>query len=105
MDDVFKALADETRRGLLDALFVQDGLSVNALCDRYPAMSRFGVMKHLGVLRDANLITTRKIGRQTLQYLNPIPIQQVADRWVGKFSQPFTRALVGLKAELEQGLA
>lgn len=105
MDDVFKALADDTRRGLLDALFVHDGLSVSTLCEQFPSMTRFGVMKHLAVLHSANLVTTRKVGRRTLQYLNPIPLQQIADRWISKFSQPFTRAMVDLQTDLEHNSA
>ncbi len=105
MDEVFKALADPTRRALLDALFERDGQTVQALCDRFPAMTRFGVMKHLGVLETANLVTTRREGRTKLHFLNPVPIQQVADRWIGKYAQPFTRALVDLKADLESRTA
>jgi DNA-binding transcriptional ArsR family regulator len=101
VDEVFKALADPTRRALLDALFERDGQTVQALCDRFPAMTRFGVMKHLDVLATANLVTTRREGRTKLHFLNPVPIQQVADRWIGKYAQPFTRALVDLQADLE----
>jgi DNA-binding transcriptional ArsR family regulator len=64
-------------------------------------MTRFGVMKHLDVLEQANLVTTRKEGRTKLHFLNPVPIQQLADRWIGKYAQPFTRSLVDLKADLE----
>jgi DNA-binding transcriptional ArsR family regulator len=102
-DAVFKALADGTRRAILDALFDLDGQSVNALCARFPAMTRFGVMKHLEVLAAANLLTTNKVGRQRLHYLNPIPIQQLSDRWIGKYAQPFTRALVDLQTIVEAG--
>lgn len=102
MDAVFKALADTTRRALLDALFARDGQSVSALCEHFPTMTRFGVMKHLAVLEAANLVTTRKVGRNKLHYLNPVPIQQVADRWISKFAQPFTRSLVDLKTAVEQ---
>lgn len=98
---VFKALADDTRRALLDALFERDGQTVQALCDRFPAMTRFGVMKHLGVLEAAGLVTTRREGRTKLHYLNPVPIQVLADRWIGKYAQPFTRAMVDLQADLE----
>ncbi len=101
MDAVFKALADETRRGILDALFDNDGQSVQGLCGRFPAMTRFGVMKHLAVLHEANLVTFRKVGRVSLQYLNPVPVQQIADRWIGKFAQPHARALIELQAALE----
>lgn len=105
VDEVFKALADPTRRALLDALFERDGQTVQALCDRFPSMTRFGVMKHLDVLETANLVTTRREGRTKLHFLNPVPIQQVADRWIGKYAQPFTRALVDLKADLESRTA
>lgn len=101
MDEVFKALADPTRRSLLDALFERDGQTVQALCDRFPTMTRFGVMKHLAVLEAANLVTTRREGRTKLHFLNPVPIQQVADRWIGKYARPFTRALVDLQVDLE----
>ena len=98
---MFKALADPTRRAVLDALFERDGQSVQALCDRFPDMTRFGVMKHLDVLETAQLVTTRREGRQKFHYLNPVPIQQVADRWISKYAQPFARALVDLQSDLE----
>ena len=98
---MFKALADPTRRAVLDALFERDGQSVQALCDRFPDMTRFGVMKHLDVLETAQLVTTRREGRQKFHYLNPVPIQQVADRWISKYAQPFTRALLDLQGVLE----
>jgi DNA-binding transcriptional ArsR family regulator len=100
-DAVFKALADPTRRAVLDALFDVDGQTVQALCERFPAMTRFGVMKHLDVLEHANLVSTRRQGRTKLHFLNPVPIQQVADRWIGKYARPFTRALVDLQVDLE----
>ena len=100
-DAVFKALADPTRRALLDALFGEDGQSVQALCAHVPTMSRFGVMKHLRVLEDANLVTSRRDGRRTVHHLNPVPIQDVADRWIGKYARPFTHALVDLRDEIE----
>jgi DNA-binding transcriptional ArsR family regulator len=102
---VFKALADDTRRALLDALFIRDGQTVVALCEQFPEMTRFGVMKHLGVLEAANLVTTRRVGRTKLHYLNPVPIQQLAERWISKYAQPFTHALVGLQADLEHHTA
>lgn len=102
VDDVFRALADPTRRALLDALFERDGQTVQALCDRAPSMTRFGVMKHLDVLETANLVTTRREGRSKLHFLNPVPIQQISDRWIGKYVQPFTRVLVDLQPDLEQ---
>ena len=102
VDLVFKALADNTRRALLDSLVERDGQSVVALCDQFPEMTRFGVMKHLAVLEAANLITTHRQGRNKLHFLNPVPIQQVADRWISKYAQPFTRSLVDLKNTVEQ---
>ncbi len=99
---VFKALADDTRRAVLDALFTHDGQTVVALCERFPGMTRFGVMKHLAVLEAANLVTTRREGRTKLHFLNPVPIQQLADRWISKYAQPFTGAMVGLQTCLEQ---
>ena len=101
-DLVFKALADGTRRALLDALFVRDGQSVQALCDLFPEMTRFGVMKHLAVLEEANLVITHRDGRQKLHHLNPIPIQQLAERCIAKYAPPFARAMVGLQTTLER---
>lgn len=101
-DLVFKALADPTRRLLLDALFEQDGQSLQSLCDRCgDGITRFGVMKHLAVLEAANLVTTHKEGRTKRHYLNPVPIQQIADRWISKYAAPFARAMVGLQRHLE----
>jgi DNA-binding transcriptional ArsR family regulator len=105
VDLVFRALADPTRRALLDALFARDGQSVQALCALVPGMTRFGVMKHLEILEGANLITTRREGRTKLHFLNPVPIQHVADRWIGKYAQPYTRALVDLQTDLEHRTA
>ncbi len=101
MDEVFKALADPTRRGLLDALFERDGQSLSELEGRLP-MSRFGVMKHLRVLEEAGLVTTRKRGREKLHHLNPVPIRLVHDRWVSKYAEPWASALTELKRELEE---
>lgn len=101
MDEVFKALADPTRRSLLDDLFEQDGQTLSALQGRQP-MSRFGVMKHLKVLEEAGLITTRKRGREKLHFLNPVPIRQVYDRWVSKYAEPWASALSELKDEIEE---
>lgn len=101
MDEVFKALADPTRRSLLDELFKQDGQTLSALERRLP-MSRFGVMKHLKVLEEAGLVTTRKRGREKLHFLNPVPIRLVHDRWVSKYSEPWAAALTGLKSAIEQ---
>ncbi len=101
MDEVFKALADPTRRSLLDALFEQDGQTLSALEQRLP-MSRFGVMKHLKVLAEAGLVTTRKRGREKLHFLNPVPIRLIHDRWVSKYAEPWASALSELKQELEE---
>lgn len=100
MDEVFKALADPTRRELLDRLFEADGQSLTRLEEGLP-MSRFGVMKHLRVLEEAGLVTTRKRGREKLHFLNPVPIRLVHDRWVGKYAEPWASALSELKQELE----
>jgi uncharacterized protein YndB with AHSA1/START domain/DNA-binding transcriptional ArsR family regulator len=101
MDEVFKALADPTRRKLLDRLFKQDGQTLSALERRLP-MTRFGVMKHLKVLEEAHLVTTRKRGREKLHFLNPVPIRRVHDRWVSKYAEPWAATLSGLKRELEE---
>ena len=101
MDEVFKALADPTRRVLLDLLFERDGQTLTALERRLP-MSRFGVMKHLKVLEEANLVVTRRRGREKLHFLNPVPIRLIHDRWVSKYAQPWAAALTGIKAELEE---
>src|SRR6188768_241946 len=100
MDDVFRALADPTRRSLLDELFKADGQTLSALEQRLP-MSRFGVMKHLKVLEEAGLVVTRKRGREKLHFLNPVPIRLVHDRWVSKYAEPWAATLSELKATLE----
>src|SRR3712207_2089919 len=100
MDEVFKALADPTRRELLDTLFAEDGQTLTALETRLP-MTRFGVMKHLRVLEEAGLVTTRQRGREKLHFLNPVPIRLVHDRWVSKYAEPWAAALTGLKRRLE----
>jgi uncharacterized protein YndB with AHSA1/START domain len=101
MDPVFRALADPTRRSLLDELFEQDGQTLSALEGRLP-MTRFGVMKHLRVLEDADLVTTRRRGREKLHFLNPVPIRLVHDRWVSKYTEPWAATLSGLKTRLEE---
>ena len=98
--DVFRALADPTRRAILDALFAADGQSVGALSALSPGMTRFGVMKHLRVLEEANLVASVKRGRVKLHYLNPVPITQIAHRWVSKYAGPFASALVDLEDEV-----
>jgi uncharacterized protein YndB with AHSA1/START domain len=100
MDEVFRALADPTRRSLLDELFKQDGQTLSALEQRLP-MTRFGVMKHLRVLEAAGLVVTKRRGREKLHFLNPVPIRLVHDRWVSKYAEPWAAALGGLKHRLE----
>jgi uncharacterized protein YndB with AHSA1/START domain len=101
MDLVFRALADPTRRRLLDKLFQQDGQTLSALERRLP-MTRFGVMKHLRVLEEARLVVTRRRGREKLHFLNPVPIRLVHDRWVSKYTEPWVAALSDLKQRLEE---
>ena len=103
MDEVFRALADPTRRSLLDELFKEDGQTLSALERRLP-MTRFGVMKHLRVLEDADLVVTRKSGREKLHYLNPVPIRLIHDRWIDKYTERQGSALADLKHELEGGI-
>jgi DNA-binding transcriptional ArsR family regulator len=100
MDAVFKALADPTRRQLLDELFARDGQTLTELESQMP-MTRFGVMKHLKVLEEANLVTTKRRGREKLHFLNPVPIRLVHDRWVSKYAEPWAATLSGLKRRLE----
>ena len=100
VDEVFKALADPTRRSLLDELFREDGQTLGAL-ERNFSMTRFGVMKHLKVLEEAGLVVTRKRGREKLHFLNPVPIRLVHDRWVSKYAEPWAATLTGLKRRLE----
>jgi DNA-binding transcriptional ArsR family regulator len=101
VDEVFRALADPTRRSLLDELFKRDGQNLTELEERLP-MTRFGVMKHLRVLEEANLVTTRRRGRQKLHFLNPVPIRLIHDRWVSKYAEPMAATLAGLKRDLEE---
>ncbi len=101
MDEVFRALADPTRRSLLDELFKQDGQTLSALESRLP-MSRFGVMKHLKVLEEAGLVVARRRGREKLHFLNPVPIRLVHDRWVSKYAEPWAAGLSELKHDLEE---
>jgi uncharacterized protein YndB with AHSA1/START domain/DNA-binding transcriptional ArsR family regulator len=99
--DVFKALADPSRRLLLDSLFDADGQTLGELASQLPGMTRFGVMKHLRILESAGLIATRKVGREKLHYLNPVPIRLMQDRWIGKYAEPWVGALADLKVQLE----
>ena len=101
MDDVFKALADPTRRSLLDQLFQEDGQTLSALEQRLQ-MTRFGVMKHLRQLEEAGLVVSRRSGREKLHYLNPVPIRLIHDRWIDKYTERHASALADLKHELEQ---
>jgi len=100
-DQVFKALADPTRRHLLDRLFERDGRTLTEL-ESELEMTRFGVMKHLRVLEDAGLVVTRRQGREKLHYLNPVPIRQIHDRWIDKYRERGVSALLNLKAGLEE---
>jgi uncharacterized protein YndB with AHSA1/START domain len=100
MDAVFKALADPTRRELLDELFREDGQTLTAL-EAHFDITRFGVMKHLKQLEAANLVVTRRRGREKLHFLNPVPIRLIHDRWVSKYAQPWAAALSDLKSRLE----
>ena len=99
-DRVFKSLADASRRDLLDALFARNGQTLGELTARL-SMTRQAVSKHLAVLEDANLVATVRRGREKLHYLNPVPIAQIADRWIGKFERARVEALVALKTGLE----
>jgi uncharacterized protein YndB with AHSA1/START domain/DNA-binding MarR family transcriptional regulator len=101
-EQVFRALADPSRRLLLDRLFERDGRTLSELQSQLP-MTRFGVMKHLRVLEGAGLITTRKAGREKLHFLNPLPIQGIYDRWIGKYAAARVSALADLKEALEGG--
>ena len=100
-DRVFKALADSTRRSLLDRLFVRDGRTLTEL-ESELAMTRFGVMKHLRVLEDAGLVVTQRSGREKLHFLNPVPIRLIHDRWIDKFTERRVSALTDLKRQLEE---
>ena len=100
-DVVFRALAAPTRRKLLDELRREDGQTLSALAGSLP-MSRFGVMKHLGVLEEANLVVTRRNGREKLHFLNPVPIRLIHDRWVSQYAEPLAATLSGIKRELEE---
>jgi DNA-binding transcriptional ArsR family regulator len=100
-DSVFKALADPTRRFLLDLLFERDGRTLTELESKLE-MTRFGVMKHLRILEDASLVATRRSGRKKLHFLNPVPIRFIHDRWIDKYRERQVSALADLKQELEE---
>jgi DNA-binding transcriptional ArsR family regulator len=99
-DRVFKALADPTRRFLLDLLFARDGRTLTEL-ESQLEMTRYGVMKHLRVLEEANLVVTRRHGREKLHFLNAVPIREIHDRWIDKYTERSVAALIDLKHELE----
>ncbi|WFU16018.1 helix-turn-helix domain-containing protein [Bradyrhizobium sp. CB3481] len=101
MDEVFKALADGSRRVLLDRLHARNGQTLNELCDGL-AMTRQAVTKHLDILEAANLVGTRKHGREKLHYINPVPIHQIGERWIRKFERGKLAALSELKRQLEK---
>jgi len=100
-DEVFRALADASRRTLLDRLFERDGQTLGELCMHLPEMTRFGVMKHLAVLEDAGLVTTQRAGREKRHYLNPIGIRLIHDRWISKYAAPVVGAMTAIKHHLE----
>ena len=101
MDEVFKALADDSRRALLDPLREHDGQSHNDLCRVRPGTSGFGVSKRLRVLEDAHLVLTERSGRSKLRYLNPVPIREVHDRWIAPYRAPVVAGLMALRDRAE----
>ena len=101
-DSVFKALADPTRRRLLDLLFEHDGQTLSELEAAVPEMTRFGVMKHLGVLEVAGLVVTKRSGREKHHFLNPVPIRLVHDRWISRYTEHRVSMLADLKKRLEE---
>lgn len=104
MDLIFKALSDATRREILDVLFAQDGQTVGEVSQRFEdQMGRFGVMKHLRVLEEADLVITQRVGRSKRLFLNPVPIEEVANRWISKYAARFSSALVDLKHTTQEG--
>ncbi len=103
MDEVFKAINDPGRRILLDKLFEHDGQSLGELCEHLPGMTRYGVMNHLRILEEANLVSTVKRGRSKYHYLNPVPIKLILDRWISKYAAPRVAAIAGIKTKAESG--
>jgi len=103
MDAVFKAINDPSRRLLLDELYERDGQTLGELCDYLPEMTRYGVMNHLRILEEADLVNTLKQGRSKYHYLNPVPIKLVHDRWISRYAEPRVGAITGIKARLETG--
>jgi DNA-binding transcriptional ArsR family regulator len=98
--DVFKALADPTRRAILDSLHAQDGQTLGQLCAQFEEMTRFGVMKHLTVLEAAELVIPLRQGREKRHFLNPVPIEQIANRWISRYAARFTSSLVALDEQV-----
>jgi uncharacterized protein YndB with AHSA1/START domain/DNA-binding transcriptional ArsR family regulator len=105
VESAFKALADPSRRRLLDLLFERDGQTLTELAGALPAMTRFGVMKHLHLLEEAGLVTTHRAGREKLHYLNAVPIRLIHDRWIGKYRKARAAALAELKLDMEEEMA
>jgi DNA-binding transcriptional ArsR family regulator/uncharacterized protein YndB with AHSA1/START domain len=103
MDEVFRAVNDPSRRLLLDRLFAEDGQTLGELCRHLPGMTRYGVMNHLRVLEEAELITTHKVGRSKYHYLNPVPIRLIHDRWISKYATPVVGTVARIKAGIEHG--
>jgi DNA-binding transcriptional ArsR family regulator len=101
MDAVFRALADPTRRQLLDSLHARNGQTLNELCEQMD-MTRQAVTKHLGILEEANLVATIREGREKHHFLNPVPINDIAERWIGKYERGRLKALSALKRNLER---
>ena len=101
MDAVFKAISDPSRRSLMDRLVEDDGQTLSELAATLPQMTRFGVMNHLQVLEDAGLVTTRKVGRSKHHYMNPVPIQEIQRRWIGKYAALTVNRIVDIKSETE----
>jgi uncharacterized protein YndB with AHSA1/START domain/DNA-binding transcriptional ArsR family regulator len=102
LEPAFRALADPHRRTLLDRLRERDGQTLGELVDALPTMTRFGVMKHLRVLEEAHLVTTRRAGRRKLHFLNPVPIRLIADRWISRYAAPLVEAMADVKHSVER---
>src|SRR5262245_25475473 len=102
MEAIFKALSDTSRRRLLDLLFDKQGQTLKQLDRHFPKMTRFGTMKHLRLLEDAGLVPPRRVGREKLHYLNPVPIRLLHDRWISKYEEPVVGTMSRLKRSLEE---
>lgn len=103
MDVVFRAINDPSRRLLMDRLYEVDGQTLSELSACLPDMTRFGVMNHLKVLEEARLISTRKVGRHKHHYLNPVPIREIHERWIAKYTEPVVGRILAVKARVEEG--